>query len=174
MNDRNISGSKGNEPQNSNENQISITPAPLWKRFMAMLYDFFLIVALSMAYGGLVTAINAFNTEAQTQNYQPTVSGLEFQLGWLSVIFSFYCFFWLKAGQTVGMKAWRLKIVSNNDKPLTFWQCLLRFIGAVLSFAVAGLGFFWAIIDPKKATLHDKLSLSRVVITPKLAKSSKI
>lgn len=145
--------------------------APLWKRFMAMLYDSFLVVAISMAYGATVTAVSAFQSSNMTKDYSPTVSGLGFQLGWVLTLFIFYYYFWRKAGQTVGMKAWRLKIVSNNNERLSLTQCLTRFFGGFISFVLLGAGFWWALIDNKKATAHDKMSNSRIVVTPKAAKS---
>jgi len=156
---------------NSSNNQQP-RPAPLWTRLIAMLYDSFLVLAISMGYGAVMTAITAHQSANQAKDYEPTVEGLGFQLGWIAIIFAFYCFFWLRAGQTVGMKAWRLKIVSNTGRSLTLWQCMIRFLAACFSLGLGGLGFWWALIDKKKETLHDKISKSSVMCYPKQAKKN--
>ena len=47
------------------------TSAPLWRRFAALVYDTFLLGAISMAYGAVVTAIGAAFGAEQTQDYSP-------------------------------------------------------------------------------------------------------
>ena len=159
-----------NKTDNSDNQQAR--PAPLWTRLIAMLYDSFLVLAISMGYGAVMTAITASQSANQAKDYEPTIEGLGFQLGWIAIIFAFYCFFWLRAGQTVGMKAWRLKIVSNSGKSLTLLQCIIRFVAACFSFALGGLGFWWALVDKKKETLHDKISKSSVICYPKQTKKN--
>ena len=147
----------------------SYTPAPLWRRLAAMVYDSFLILAISMAYGAVTLLISSllFGTRGE-KDYTPTIEGLGFQLGWLLTIGCFYAYFWHKAGQTAGMKAWRLKVMTQDNQSPSFGTGILRFFCALVSLATFGLGYFWSLFDPDKHTLHDKLSKTQTVVTPKL------
>ena len=142
-------------------------PAPLWRRFAALLYDSFILLAISMLYGALVTLIYVMTTGNTSDNYQPMMDGWWFQLGWVLSLVSFYLFFWYRGGQTVGMRAWRLRLVSANQAPLSAKQCLLRAALAPFCLAACGLGYFWAWIDQQSDCLHDKLSHTRVLLLPK-------
>ena len=65
------------------------------------------------------------------------------------------------------MLAWRLSIVTGSGYQMTFSQALLRYFGALLSFAVFGLGYLWILIDAQKRGWPDLISDSRVLFTPK-------
>lgn len=140
--------------------------APLWRRLAAMIYDSLVVCAITMAYGfaaigvkyGLLGATLAEGEKAQLP--EAAILGL------LAAIGLFYCFFWRKAGQTVGMRAWRLRAESQTGHNLNWPQAALRFAAANLSFWLAGCGYWWQLFD-KTGTLHDKLSNSRVVVLEK-------
>ncbi|HET9121924.1 MAG TPA: RDD family protein, partial [Acidiferrobacteraceae bacterium] len=46
--------------------------------------------------------------------------------------------------------------------PLTLPQTLLRFAAATLSWVLFGLGFLWMLLDPERATWHDRVSRTRL------------
>jgi len=144
--------------------------APLWRRFAAMVYDSFLLLALSMAYGFATQFIHALIYGAGEQDYQPKVSGVAFLLGWLLTLATFYIFFWCRAGQTAGMRAWRLKVVKRSALPAqqlpTLKQSALRAPLSIAALIFAGLGYWWRFADQQGDCLHDKLSQTRVVVTP--------
>ena len=56
----------------------------------------------------------------------------------LAVAWAFYGWFWLHGGQTLGMRAWRLKLVTDDGRPLTAGDCLRRSVFATPSL-LAGL-----------------------------------
>lgn len=138
-------------------------PAVLWKRLFATLYDILILTAVSLLYGAIATAISSILFNNAAQEYRPNATGVFVQLGWLTTIIGFYCFFWLRVGQTVAMKAWRLKLVTDSEKPLSIQTCILRCILGALSLACFGLGYLWAIFDIDKKTFHDKLTGTKVV-----------
>ncbi|MFT7561395.1 MAG: putative RDD family membrane protein YckC [Flavobacteriales bacterium] len=137
--------------------------AALWKRLASTIYDCLILGAISFVYFALVTLIAAKLGHGASNDYQPTAEGLFVQLGWVIVILSFYGFFWRRVGQTVAMKAWKLRLVRTDGKPLTIRLCLFRAILGFFAFAVFGLGYLWAIIDSNNEALHDKLTKTRVV-----------
>ena len=99
---------------------LQVTIAPLWRRFAAMFYDSLILLAISMAYGAVVTALGAILLPPAEQDYQPMFEAGTLKelvtLGWLCTLVLFFSFFWHKSGQTVGMKAWRIQIV-DVDHP---------------------------------------------------------
>ena len=49
------------------------------------------------------------------------------------IIFFYYCWFWIRHKQTLGMKSWKVIIKNSNDeKTITLFQCLVRMVFALL------------------------------------------
>ena len=82
-------------------------------------------------------------------------------------LFAFFAYFWVSRGQTVGMLAWDLRIETDAGPVLRPAQALLRFVGALLSFATLGVGYLWMYVDPDRRTWPDMLSKSRVIHVPR-------
>ncbi|MCG8488110.1 MAG: RDD family protein [Candidatus Thiodiazotropha sp.] len=76
----------------------------------------------------------------------------------------FFCWFWISGGQTLGMRAWRLKLVSMEGQPVDWRQALKRHFAAILSLLVFGLGFLWIVFDSDKLAWHDRLSGTRLIL----------
>ena len=82
-------------------------------------------------------------------------------------MFAFFTYFWVFRGQTAGMLAWRLSIITADGYRMTFTQVVLRFVGALASFACLGLGYLWILFDPQKRAWPDRFSDTFIVFTPK-------
>ena len=39
----------------------------------------------------------------------------------------FFSYFWYNGGQTIGMRAWKIKITQRDGSPLTVFQAMMRF-----------------------------------------------
>ena len=145
---------------------LSLPIAKLPRRLAAMVYDLLVICGVSLVYGMIGFGL-------KTLVYGPTpvgtrpVGGLLFQLGWAAVLLGFYLFFWHRAGQTIGMRTWRLKLINNNGELPSIAQCLARCLAALLSFGLFGLGYWWSLFDREHCTWHDRLTKTRVVLLPK-------
>jgi uncharacterized RDD family membrane protein YckC len=61
------------------------------------------------------------------------------------------------------MRAWRLRIQRRGGGTPRWGEALLRYAGALLSWAALGLGFLWIGIDRKRMSWHDRLSATRIV-----------
>ena len=48
------------------------------------------------------------------------------------IIISYYTYFWKTHGQTLGMKSWKVYIINNNNGEITFKQCIIRILFALL------------------------------------------
>jgi uncharacterized RDD family membrane protein YckC len=87
----------------------------------------------------------------------------------LGAIILFHGVFWTRQGQTLGMASWRLRVERENGALLTWRDTVLRLAAAALSWASAGLGWFWCLL-PGHRTWHDALTHTRVVVLPKSAR----
>lgn len=83
----------------------------------------------------------------------------------------FFGWFWLKNGQTLGMQAWRIKLVDFDGAQPTAGRIAIRCLGALLSAACLGLGYLWCLFDRKGRYWHDYLSGTELVLLPKKNKS---
>jgi uncharacterized RDD family membrane protein YckC len=80
----------------------------------------------------------------------------------LTVSFGFYGWFWTHGGQTLGLRAWKIKVLTLDRQPLNWQQAVVRFLAALLSWGIFGLGFFWIIRDKNRYAWHDYLSKTAV------------
>jgi uncharacterized RDD family membrane protein YckC len=120
-----------------------------------MLYDFLLLVAILFAATALLLPFNS--------GQAATVSQLWFYRVYLLVIsFLFYGWFWTHGGQTLGLRAWKIKVLTADKQVISWPQAALRFVFAVLSWFALGCGFLWMLIDKKKLSWHDHLSKTAV------------
>ncbi|MDO3382682.1 RDD family protein [Gilvimarinus algae] len=153
--------------QTQNTPPVPYPSAGLGKRLAAWVYDFFLLFAVSVAYGALVLAIKVgVLGEVLAEGEKASLGPLGF-IGWLMVLIAFYCLFWRRFGQTLGMKAWRLKITDTQGEHPSIARGALRCVLATASMALLGLGYLWLWFDPEHLTLHDRLSGTRVWQLPK-------
>jgi uncharacterized RDD family membrane protein YckC len=133
-------------------------PAGLFRRLMAMFYDSLLLISALLVATALVTMF----TRGTLSYHNPF-----FRTFLFLICYSFYAWFWLHGGQTLGMRAWRLRVQGRNGQPVTIWQTLLRFMLAIPSLALGGLGFLWMLVDRDHLTLYDRFSESVMVVLPK-------
>jgi len=81
----------------------------------------------------------------------------------IAVWFAYLAWCWTRAGQTLGMRAWRVRIQSADGQAVTWRAGLLRFAVSLLSALAFGLGFLWSLRGPRKAAWHDLASGTRLV-----------
>jgi uncharacterized RDD family membrane protein YckC len=159
---------------------LQCPPAGLFKQLVAMLYDSFLIAALLF----IATAI------LLPFNHGEAITGPMYNLYLVCIIFIFYGFFWKKAGQTLGMKAWKIRVIDEYGyNPAWSIGFLRLFIAAFPPVAYLSLNEFFHVITDSKTiaivtafiflmgylvrlfrpfTLHDRLSQTKVVDISKL------
>jgi uncharacterized RDD family membrane protein YckC len=127
-------------------------PASLIKQLAAMLYDGMLIFAVLF----FASAIAIIFNQGEAIESRPW-----FSLYLLFTLFTFYAWFWNKSGQTLGMRVWKIRIVSESGGNPGWGVCYLRLIFALLSILCFGLGYWWRLFRPY--TWHDKLSQTSIV-----------
>ncbi len=78
-------------------------------------------------------------------------------IAWVSY---FFVFFWAKSGQTLGMKAWRLRLQNQDGTRISKTTGLKRLLPTLL-----GLGNLTVLFDRKnKLSLQDRLTNTEVVV----------
>ena len=88
------------------------------------------------------------------------------QLFLLTVFAAYFLWCWLRSGQTLAMKTWRIRVVAKEGHArLQPRAALLRFLYAVLLVPTA-IGIFWAMVDRDRQFLHDRLAGSLLVPVP--------
>lgn len=78
-----------------------------------------------------------------------------FTLWLLAVCFAYLGTGWRYGGMTIGMRVWRLKLVSDDERIISWPRCLLRFLVGLVSVGAFGLGVLWALVDSRNRGWHD-------------------
>jgi uncharacterized RDD family membrane protein YckC len=79
------------------------------------------------------------------------------------LLMGYFVWCWLNGGQTLPMKTWKLRIANPDGSPLRPIQALLRYLAAWPSILFGGIGLFWAVFDPEKQFLHDRIAGSCII-----------
>ncbi len=143
--------------------------AGLLRRMAALLYDAFLVAAIWMSLGFVLQMIFGTDTSQLEDGrvvVEPLYRVLVFAM-MVSTAATFYIWFWRRTGQTLGMIAWRIKVLSHDNTHISFKPGLIRFFAAWPAFWIGGLGYLWMYIDKDGDALHEKLSRSKTVLLPK-------
>jgi uncharacterized RDD family membrane protein YckC len=140
------------------DNAIAPTPAPLLARLAAMIYESLLVTAVVFVASFIVIPVVG-DMHAPWQRHV-------FQIYILIVLFAYFSAFWLRSGQTLAMKTWRIRLVNQNGAPLTLKQAVLRFTLAWLGLLLAGAGFWWAVFDRDRQFFHDRIVGTRLIRVP--------
>ncbi|MGL6315974.1 RDD family protein [Vibrio sp. WXL103] len=146
--------------------------AGLMRRFAALFYDALIIIAIEMIAAGLIVALLMAGISLGVISYghyidagdllsnHPIWSPL-FALYLATVWVGFFSFFWIKAGQTLGMRAWRLQLVNHDGGKITLTQALIR-----IATSAFGLANLTVPLDPQKRGFHDMWAKTKVVVLP--------
>ncbi len=142
-------------------------PVSLLKRLLAIIYDLFLLIAVFFAVGIPLSILTTFIFNAGnaiTEEHRFYLLNQVIILGSLFIasVF-FYGWFWTHGGQTLGMKTWRIMLISNNAQRISWKQAIQRYFAAILSWLVLGMGFLLSLLDDKKRCWHDMLSGTSLV-----------
>ena len=80
------------------------------------------------------------------------------------ISFIFYVYFWhFNDGQTLGMQAWKIKLVADDNQAISIKSMLQRLVLGLLFGSIAGLNFFVILFRSDKKSLNDIFSKTRIV-----------
>ena len=141
------------------------------RRMASWLYDALLAIAVYMTAGAvsfliisLMVRFGIFDlqgyqhlSDAITNTYWLLWPNEFWKLAWVAF---FFIWFWSKSGQTLGMKAWRLRVQNQSGTKITKATGIKRLLPTLL-----GLGNFAVLIDrSNKLSLQDRLTDTEVVL----------
>jgi len=153
-----------------------------------MLYESLVVAALVIAGGfafvGLAAAVGAGPPDATRALPRALLQGLL-----LAVVGAYFVLSWSRGGQTLAMRAWRLRVVLADGAPVPPARACGRFClaGALLGPAVLAAAYLWrqpgaplallalapaiadlawALVDRERQFLHDRLAGTRLIAVP--------
>ena len=165
---------------NSESGSSSLERAGFVRRLLAMIYDTLVATAVGMcaAMVMIVTLVVMLKNGAlDLQGYAEPADLIQASFGyklliqtWVGLwIAGFFLWFWRRGGQTLGMRAWRLRIYSTVEEPMTWPRLFIRLIASL-----GGLGTLLVLFDLKnKQSLQDRLAKTEVLKLTKEANDHK-
>lgn len=165
-------------------------PAGLFRRFGAGFYDGLLLLAMAMIASFVILLLSGHGPGMASADGRLQVPGpgvrIANGLAVLAITVAYFGYGWRKAGQSLGMKAWRIKVEQEDGRLLQWREVLLRLACAapfylllLMSSAaamqarpvLAGLlalpmlaNAVW-VMAARRGALHDLWSGTRVVVT---------
>ncbi len=115
------------------------------RRFAAFSYDSFLLFSLLFISSAILVAIN--DGESVSPDYLMPISIL--------ILFLFYGWFWTHGGQTLGMRAWRIKITNRKGVSPNWRECILRVLAMYIPM---GIGSIWILFNQNGQSFQDLFS----------------
>ena len=123
----------------------------LCRRSLAFLYDSLLLVSVFF----LVTAI------ALSMNDGQAIEHFSYKFILFGIGYLFFDWFWRHGGQTLGMRAWKLQLKTQNGAKITRIQTLNRYVSGTFLF---GFTFVFILFSQRKEALHDRISKSFITL----------
>lgn len=156
--------------------------AHLWRRLAAGLYDSLLLVAIWMCGALVVVLLRGAAVPPLTW---------WFGIYLLALAFGYFGWSWIRGGQTLGMRAWNIRVQRSDGAALDWGRAALRFVigglivaaialgawvgrgtglQAVLGMAAVLLGVLaqcWTLFDRRRRGWHDLAADTVVVLAPR-------
>ncbi len=149
--------------------------AGFFRRLAAMVYDALIAVAIGLLAALVITGIltglleNDILSKQGFEHVSDLIQSsffysLVIQIWVISWVSGFFLYFWKNGGQTLGMRAWKLRLFSTEgSKKIGYGTLLLRLI-----FSLGGLGTFLVLIDIKhKQSLQDRVAGTQMLVLTK-------
>ena len=163
---------------------IRLDAASFLRRIGALLYEALLLVAMAFFAGFLfLPLVSPRGGSHQTLTVPPIFARTLMFCVLVGGAATYYAWCWSGGRRTLPQKTWRLRLIDRRGGPLSRRQALVRYaaawIGPALALAgyaalhesgyarnvlaFAALNYCWAIIDPDRQFLHDRIAGTRVV-----------
>lgn len=125
-------------------------PASIFKRIAAFFYDCLLLIAVFF----VITAI------AVRVNGGEAIESPIYLMVLIPVAWIFFSWFWLHGGQTLGMRAWKIKLVNESGGSISVLSSVIRFTTGLLLLPFVLIP---ALFDVDKRGLHDRLAGTKIL-----------
>ncbi|RUO20018.1 hypothetical protein CWE08_08880 [Aliidiomarina iranensis] len=160
-------------PKDTDENveYVPVSRAGLGRRVLAIVYDSLVVAAVIMFAFAMLLALLGLLTKtgvvtlAEGEDHAALLQGNPITTIYLiAVLLWFYVGFWVRGGQTLGMRTWRLRVRNTDNSRITKKQALIRALTALFGF-----GNLWVLFGKEKLALQDRLAKCEVVVLSKEA-----
>jgi len=125
-----------------------VTPG-LARRLAAMAYEALLVFAVAF-FAAWIFFFASGGRDATSGFLR-----LELQIFIVLVLAVYFLWCWTRAGQTLAMRAWKIRLVDVTPR-----KALLRFL---LAFLLLPWSVLWALFDRDRQFLHDRLAGTRLI-----------
>ena len=131
---------------------MSAATPGLLRRLASMVYEAVLLFAVAF-FAAWVFFFASGGRDA-------SAGGMRHLLQLFIVLFfaAYFLWSWLRGGQTLAMKAWRIRLID-----ITPARALLRLVLAAI-LVPTGISLIWALFDHDRQFLHDRLAHSRLIL----------
>lgn len=123
------------------------------KRIASTIYDLFLLLGVWFLVGSIALGVKYL--------FVGEVTSLNPNFGMALVIlsaWSFYAYFWIHGGKTLGMAVWKFEIYSLDNNKINLKQISVRFFFNLMTFLLAGLPLIMMYFSKKNLSISDSLS----------------
>ncbi|MEM6998748.1 MAG: RDD family protein [Pseudomonadota bacterium] len=127
-----------------------------FRRLAAIVYDSILLCSVFF-FATFILISSLGDGEVASGNYL-------YNIFLIVIAYLYYSWQWINGRQTLGMRSWGINIINDSGTTLDWKQASLRYIASLLSLALFGFGFLWALFDKNKLAMHDRLSKTKLVI----------
>jgi uncharacterized RDD family membrane protein YckC len=136
-------------------------PRPTFVRRLGIIfYDLLLAVSFVMVMG-FITHLIIFAIKGNAAEVQADSSAsYAFFAYYLFLGYAFFGWFWTHGGQTLGMRAWKVRTVNFDGSQLNWSQAFIRY---VFTLILPIIGPLWVLFNKDKLGLHDRLSKTQLV-----------
>jgi uncharacterized RDD family membrane protein YckC len=141
----------------------SMIPARLTRVLGAIIYDLIIVLAI------IFIAAQWFPLIPESSQHNPVITLFK-QVYILGISFLYFAYSWRRGGQTIGMKPWRIRLCNQvgTQNKISWRQCAIRYLVAIISWLAAALGFIWIIFSKQHRSWHDLASGTVLVVVPKV------
>lgn len=124
-------------------------------RLIALVYEGLILAAV------LFIATGAFTATFGDSRSQPLHALLQASL--FVVGGAYFVASWTGGRRTLPMRTWRMHLEDSSGNPPVLRRATVRYVVAVLGVVLAGAGILWALFDPDRQFLHDRIAGTRLV-----------
>ena len=135
-----------------------LEPAGVLRRLAAGFYDLLPLAALWMIGTALLMPLTRGGIAANTIWYDVYL---------LLIAFAYFGYSWTHGGQTIGGKAWRLKVVDEQGHAIDWPKAALRFVVGCVAVGLIGVGLLAAFLDPRRRMWQDMAAGTVVLSVPR-------
>jgi len=127
---------------------VSSNPsASLWRRLAAMVYDGLLMFAVLIVIGA--TTLPLTNGLGVSRD-NPILSIYVF-----SAIFVFLGWFWTHGGQTLGMRAWKIRLLQKSGAAVNWQQAFFYYLLSLPSWGLVLVATFYSVLERHTPALRE-------------------